>query len=106
MNLVMFVGRQSIREKKDSLNWLKVMRRTTFGIWTRQVCFGRLYQIVDSEAKESSAREAKKSKQRVTIAFFVTAAGKKEKPIFIWKAENPRCLSRFEKITSASQLFQ
>ena len=33
----------------------------------------------------------KKSKKRVTLAFFVTASGKKEKPVFIWKSETPPC---------------
>ena len=47
--------------------------------------------------KGKECRGGKKSKQRVTIAFFVTASGKKEKPIFIWKSENPRCLKRFNK---------
>ena len=33
----------------------------------------------------------KKSKQRITVAFIVNAAGKSEvKPIVIWKSENPR----------------
>ena len=37
-------------------------------------------------------------KQRLTIAFFfVTATGRKEKPIVIWKSENPRCLRQFDK---------
>ena len=31
-------------------------------------------------------------KQRLVIAFFVTATGKKGKPIVTWKSENPRCL--------------
>ena len=39
----------------------------------------------------------KKSKKRVTLAFFVTASGKKEKPVFIWKSETPRCLRKFDK---------
>ncbi len=39
----------------------------------------------------------KKSKQRVTVAFFVSAAGTKEKPILIWKSETPRCLRKFDK---------
>ena len=47
--------------------------------------------------KGRQCKGGKKSKQRVTIAFFVSAAGKKEKPIFIWKSENPRCLRRFDK---------
>ena len=36
-------------------------------------------------------------KERFTVAFFVTAAGKKEKLIVIWKSENARCLKRFDK---------
>ena len=39
----------------------------------------------------------KKSKQQLTIAFFVAASGKKEKPVVIWKSENPRCFRRFDK---------
>ncbi len=39
----------------------------------------------------------KKSKQRITVAFFVSAAGIKEKPIVIWTSANPRCLKRFDK---------
>ena len=36
-------------------------------------------------------------KQRLTIAFFVTASGKNEKPIVMWKSENPRCLRQCDK---------
>ena len=32
----------------------------------------------------------KKSKKCLTMAFFVSAAGAKEKPIFIWKSQTPR----------------
>ena len=39
----------------------------------------------------------RKSKKRVTLALFVNASGKKEKPIFIWKSETPRCLRNFDK---------
>ena len=31
------------------------------------------------------------------VALFVTASGKKEKSIVIWKSENPRCLKKFDK---------
>ena len=41
--------------------------------------------------KGKACHGGKKSKMRVTVAFFVSAAGKKEiKPIVIWKSENPR----------------
>lgn len=39
----------------------------------------------------------KKSKKRLTAAFIVSAAGKKEKPVVICKSENPQCFERFDK---------
>ena len=39
----------------------------------------------------------KSQKKRVTVAFFVSTAGTKEKPILIWKSETPRCLRKFHK---------
>lgn len=47
--------------------------------------------------KGKECKGGKKSKQRITVAFFVSAAGVKEKLIVIWKSENPRCMKRFEK---------
>ena len=47
--------------------------------------------------KGKECRGGRKSKQQFTVAFFVTASGKKERPVVIWKAENPRCLKRFDK---------
>ena len=42
--------------------------------------------------KEKKAKGGKKSKQRFTIAFFVSAAGQKiDEPIVIWKSKLPRC---------------
>ena len=50
--------------------------------------------------KSQSCKGGKKCKQRVTIALFVTASGHKEKPVFIWNSENPRCLCGFDKSSS------
>ena len=47
--------------------------------------------------KRQSCKRGKKSKLRVTIALFVSASGHKEKPVFIWKSKNPRCLRGFDK---------
>ena len=47
--------------------------------------------------KRQSCKGGKKSKLRVTIALFVSASGHKEKPVFIWRSENPRCLRGFDK---------
>ena len=50
--------------------------------------------------KSKSCEGGKKSKQRITVAFFVSASGHKEKPVVIWKSEktSPRCLQRFSKL--------
>ena len=39
----------------------------------------------------------KKSQQRITVAFFVTASGMKEKPVVIWKSKNPDCMKKLDK---------
>ena len=46
--------------------------------------------------KSQSCKGGKKSKERVTVALFVSASGQKEKPVFIWKSETPRCLHGVE----------
>ena len=47
--------------------------------------------------RKGSQCKGGKSRQFVTVAFFASAAGKKEKPIFVWQLKNPRCLGRFDK---------
>ena len=48
--------------------------------------------------KGKQCHGGKQSKNRNTVAFFVSAAGIKEgKPIVIWKSKKPRCLKRFSK---------
>ena len=47
--------------------------------------------------KGKDCRGGKKNKQRITVAFFVSAAGTKEKPVVVWRSENPQCLKRFDK---------
>ena len=47
------------------------------GIWTKQAVFKALPEKGLAE-KKSQAREEKKSKTRLTIAFFVDAAGEKK----------------------------
>ena len=41
-------------------------------------------------------RGGKNSKQRVTVAFFVNAAGGKESPVLIGKSKKPRCFSKLK----------
>ena len=48
--------------------------------------------------KGKQCHGGKRSKRRITVAFFVSGDGKKQlKPIVIWKSENPRCLKKFNK---------
>ena len=58
--------------------------------------FGRLYPTGFGQ-RGMQCKGGKKSKKRIMVAFFVSAAGTKEKPIVIWKYENPRCLKKFNK---------
>ena len=43
------------------------------------------------KCKGGKCKGGKNSKQRVTVAFLVNAAGDKEDAVVIWKSENPRC---------------
>ena len=59
-------------------------------------CFFELFLIVVLP-KIHSCKGGKKSKERVTVALFVSASGQKEKPVLIWKSETPRCLREIDK---------
>ena len=47
--------------------------------------------------KSRSCKGGKKSKQRITVASFVSASGQKEKPVVTWKSDNPRYMKNFDK---------
>ena len=51
------------------------------GISMKLIFSGRPCLIVDFQRKESNVRTEKKSKQRIKVAFIVTATGKKETPV-------------------------
>ena len=45
--------------------------------------------------KGKKAKGGKKSKQRLTVAFFINAAGQKiDQPVVIWKSKVPRCFKK------------
>ena len=47
--------------------------------------------------KGKQAKGSKKSKQRLTVAFFVNAAGERvDQPIAIWKSKLPRCFKKLK----------
>ena len=55
---------------------------------------GKFYCALPNKSLSKAAKQCrggKQSKERVTCAFFVNAAGGKEKPIVIGKSANPRC---------------
>ena len=41
--------------------------------------------------------EGRRSEQRITLAFFVTASGMKERPVVVWTSDNPQCLRSIDK---------
>ena len=60
-------------------------------------CFWKALPTKGFCEKAQQCKGGKKSKLRVTVAFIVNAAGDKEKPIFTWKSENPRCFKQVKK---------
>ena len=60
-------------------------------------CFWKALPDHGFVQKGGQCKGGKKSKQRFTIAFLVSAAGDKEPPIVIWNRENPRCFRDFDK---------
>lgn len=54
-------------------------------------CFYRALPDTSLSDREREFRGGKKAKERITIAFFVNAAGGKEPPVVIGKAASPHC---------------
>ena len=54
-------------------------------------CFYRALPDKSLSEKKKECKGGKKSKERLTIAFFANAAGGKEQPIVIGRAAKPRC---------------
>lgn len=55
---------------------------------------GKFYRALPNKSLSEAAKKCsggKQSEERITCAFFVNAAGGKEKPIVIGKSKNPRC---------------
>ena len=66
-------------------------------------CFLKALPLKGLVEKSKKAKGGKKSKQRLTIAFFVNAAGQKiDQPVVIWKSKVPRC---FKKLKDPSRPF-
>ena len=73
----------------------------------KKLFFWLLFKALPSKVlaqKGKKCKGAKKSKQRMIVAFFARAdGGKVDKPIVIWKSKKPRC---FKRTNAASNLKQ
>ena len=60
-------------------------------------CFFKALPDKGLVQKGKQAKGGKKSKQLLTVAFFVNAAGEKvDQPIVIWKSKLPRCFMKLQ----------
>ena len=63
---------------------------------------GKFYRALPNKSLSEAAKQCrggKQSKERVTCAFFVNAAGGKEKPIVIGQSANPRCFRGIQDLS-------
>ena len=67
-------------------------------------CFYRALPDKSLAEVKKGCRGGKKAKERLTISFFVNAAGGREPPIVIGKSANPRCFNRLTTIEQKSVL--
>ena len=82
-------------------SWIERLQELTEGyssenIWNMDEsgCFFKALPNAGLVQKGKKAKGGKKSKQRFTIAFFVSAAGQKiDEPIVIWKSKLSRCFN-------------
>ena len=71
------------------------------GIWDmdKTCCFFKALPEKGLPEKKSQARGGKKSKTRLTITFFVNAAGEKAiKPLVVYRSKKPRCFKNIKSL--------
>ena len=64
---------------------------------------GKFYRALPNKSLSEAAKQCrggKQSKERITCAFFVNAAGGKEKPIVIGKSANPCCFKGIKDLSN------
>ena len=82
-------------------SWMERVKELTLGnapqdIWNMDVS-GAFWKALPEKSltkKKKRRRGGKQAKQRVTVAFFVYAAGEKEPLIVIGKSKTPRCFRK------------
>ena len=84
---------QATYQEKPLLRGRVVRGYSAENIWNLDEtgCFWRALPEHGFGRKGLECKGGKKAKQRFTIALIANAAGGKETPIVIWKAEKPRC---------------
>lgn len=89
-------------------SWMERLRELCKGykfedIWNEDEtgCFFRALPEKSLEEEGRRCKGGKKSKLRMTVAFFVNAKGEKEEPVVIWKSKSPRCFKNLKEQTEA-----
>ena len=93
-------------------SWIERLRELCKGyhlkdIWNMDEsgCFFKALPLKGLAHKGKKCKGGKKSKQRMTVAFFVSAdGGKVGKPIVIWKSKKPRCFKRSNAALNLEQV--
>ena len=63
--------------------------------WMNQDYFLKLSRILVSKKKTRKCKDGKKSKEQLTVAFFVSSSGFKVcKPVVVGKSKIPRCFRK------------
>ena len=69
-------------------------------------CFFKALPEKGLAENKSQARGGKKSKTRLTIAFFVNAAGEKAiEPLAVWRSEKPRCFKNIKSLSRSHGIY-
>ena len=104
------VGEAGDVSKETITSWMERIVELTEGyelenIWNMDEsgCFFKALPEKGLVEKGKRAKGGKKSKQRLTVAFFVNAVGEKiDQPVVIWRSKVPRC---FKKLKDKSRPF-
>ena len=94
-------------------SWMERLLELTRGyeladIWNmdERGCFFKALPEKGLAEKKSQARGGKKSKTRLTIAFFVNAAGEKAiEPLMVWRSKKPRCFTNIKRFYPDPMVF-
>ena len=104
------VGEAGDVSEETITSWMERIIELTEGyeledIWNMDEsgCFFKALPEKGLVEKGKQAKGGKKSKQRLTVAFFINAAGEKvDQPVVIWRSKVPRC---FRKLKDTSRPF-